>query len=162
MDGRPVSESATQLARLMGVGDANNAGNVHGGTVMKLADEAAALAAIKHSGCRVVTAGMDRVDFLVPIDVGQLVTFKAMVNAAWRTSKGMPDAVCPGCLRGLCPRAAVRGAVWQRWRASVAGTHRSERAHHGQQLPPRRRPRCNPVSARLCPGFYRRARNSRG
>jgi acyl-CoA hydrolase len=70
----------------MGVGDANNAGNVHGGTIMKLADEAAALAAIKHSGCRVVTAGMDRVDFLVPVSVGELVTFEAMVNAAWRTS----------------------------------------------------------------------------
>jgi acyl-CoA hydrolase len=70
----------------MSIVDANNAGNVHGGTVMKLADEAAGLAAIKHSGRRVVTAGMDRMDFLVPINVGELVTFRAMVNAAWRTS----------------------------------------------------------------------------
>ena len=85
-ESKPVSESSTQLARLMSIGDANNAGNVHGGTVMKLADEAAGLAAIKHSGRRVVTAAMDRVDFLVPIAVGELVTFKAMVNAAWRTS----------------------------------------------------------------------------
>ena len=53
---------------------------------MKLADEAAGLAAIKHSRQRVVTAGMDRMDFLVPIHVGELVTFSATVNAAWRTS----------------------------------------------------------------------------
>jgi acyl-CoA hydrolase len=86
MDGRPASESTTQLARLMGIADANSAGNVHGGTVMKLADEAAGLAAVKHSGCRVVTAAMDRMAFLVPIHVGELVTFTATVNAAWRTS----------------------------------------------------------------------------
>ena len=70
----------------MGIGDANSAGNVHGGTVMKLADEAAGLAAIKHSRKRVVTAGMDRMAFLVPIQIGELVTFTATVNAAWRTS----------------------------------------------------------------------------
>lgn len=86
MDGKLASESTTVLARLMGIGDANSAGNVHGGTVMKLADEAAGLAAIKHSRRRVVTAGMDRMAFLVPIGIGELVTFTATVNAAWRTS----------------------------------------------------------------------------
>jgi acyl-CoA hydrolase len=70
----------------MGLADANGVGNVHGGTIMKLCDEAAGLAAIKHSRSRVVTAGMDRMDFLVPIRVGELVTFSATVNAAWRTS----------------------------------------------------------------------------
>jgi acyl-CoA hydrolase len=70
----------------MGLTDANSAGNVHGGTVMKLADEVAGLAAIKHSRRRVVTAGMDRMNFLVPIHIGELVTFSASVNAAWRTS----------------------------------------------------------------------------
>jgi acyl-CoA hydrolase len=86
MDAKPVSESTTQLARLMGIGDANSSGDVHGGTVMKLADEAAGLAAIKHSRRRVVTAGMDRMAFLVPIHIGELVTFTATVNAVWRTS----------------------------------------------------------------------------
>lgn len=66
--------------------DANSAGFVHGGTVMKLCDEAAGLAAIKHSHQRVVTAGMDRMTFLVPIHVGELVTLQASVNAVWRTS----------------------------------------------------------------------------
>src|SRR5689334_6020342 len=70
----------------MGITDANGAGNVHGGTIMRLADEAAALAAIKHAGTRVVTVGMDRMDFLVPIYVGDLVTLSATVNAAWHTS----------------------------------------------------------------------------
>jgi acyl-CoA hydrolase len=70
----------------MGLTDANSAGNVHGGTVMKLADEVAGLAAIKHSRRRVVTAGMDRMNFLVPIHIGELVTFSACVNAAWRSS----------------------------------------------------------------------------
>lgn len=53
---------------------------------MKLADEAAGLAATKHSRRRVVTAAMDRMTFLVPINIGELVTFSATVNAAWRTS----------------------------------------------------------------------------
>jgi acyl-CoA hydrolase len=86
MDAKPASDSRSQLVRWMGVLDANTAGNVHGGTVMKLCDEAAALAAIKHSRCRVVTVGIDRMNFLVPIYVGELVTFSSTVNAAWRTS----------------------------------------------------------------------------
>ena len=74
------------LIRWMSLMDANSAGYVHGGTVMKLCDEVAGLAAIKHSRCRVVTAGMDRMTFLEPIHVAELVTFTASVNAAWRTS----------------------------------------------------------------------------
>ncbi len=86
MDPKPVSQSRAQIVHWMGLADANTAGNVHGGTIMKLCDEAAGLAAIKHSRCRIVTVGMDRMDFLVPIRVGDLVTFSATVNAAWRTS----------------------------------------------------------------------------
>lgn len=86
MDAKPASESSAQLARWMGIGDANSAGNIHGGTVMKLTDEAAGLAAIKHSRQRVVTASMDRMDFLYPIHIGELVTFSATVNAVWRSS----------------------------------------------------------------------------
>jgi acyl-CoA hydrolase len=86
MEPKPASASRAQLVRWMGLTDANSAGNVHGGTVMKLADEVAGLAAIKHSRRRVVTAGMDRMNFLVPIHIGELVTFSACVNAAWRSS----------------------------------------------------------------------------
>jgi acyl-CoA hydrolase len=70
----------------MGIADANTAGNVHGGVIMKLCDEVAGIAAIRHCGLRVVTAGMDRMTFLHPVFVGQLLTVKATVNAAWRTS----------------------------------------------------------------------------
>ena len=70
----------------MGPAEANIAGFVHGGVVMKLCDEAAGLAAIRFSHARVVTAAVDRMTFLVPIHVGELVTFSASVNAAWRTS----------------------------------------------------------------------------
>ena len=83
---RPVSDSQTQLVQWMGVLDANSAGFIHGGSVMKLCDEAAGAAAVKHSRSRVVTAGVDRMAFLTPIHVGDLVTFSASVNAAWRTS----------------------------------------------------------------------------
>jgi acyl-CoA hydrolase len=86
MEPRPTTASRVQLTHWMGVLDANNAGFVHGGVVMKLCDEAAGLAGVKHSRFRVVTAGMDRMTFLVPIHVGELVTFSAGVNAVWRTS----------------------------------------------------------------------------
>src|SRR3954447_13768622 len=86
MDARPPSHSRSELARWMGIGDANTAGNVHGGTIMYLCDEVAGIAAIRHCGRRVVTAGMDRMTFEQPVLVGHLVTVKATVNAAWRTS----------------------------------------------------------------------------
>jgi acyl-CoA hydrolase len=86
MEPKPVADTQVLLAHWMGPTDANGSGNIHGGTIMKLADEAAGLAAIKHSRTPVTTVGMDRMAFLVPIFVGELVTFKAMLNAAWHTS----------------------------------------------------------------------------
>jgi len=78
----------------MNVTDANNAGHIHGGAVMKLCDEAAGLAAIRRlvlprSGTRrqrVVTAAVDRVAFLHPVYVGEVLTLSASVNAVWSTS----------------------------------------------------------------------------
>lgn len=86
MEARRVADSQTELVQWMGVLDANSAGFIHGGSVMKLCDEAAGAAAVKHSRSRVVTAGVDRMTFITPIHVGELVTFSASVNAAWRTS----------------------------------------------------------------------------
>ena len=86
MDARPASATEVTLVEWMGVDDANIGGSVHGGTVMKLCDEAAGIAAIKHSRCRVVTAAMDRMAFLEPVRVGDLLTLRASVNAVWRTS----------------------------------------------------------------------------
>ena len=84
--GRPVSASASRLVRWMGIADSNSAGSIHGGTVMRFVDEAGALAAIKHCGRRVVTAGVDRMTFLSPVAVGELLSCSASVNAVWRTS----------------------------------------------------------------------------
>jgi acyl-CoA hydrolase len=86
LEPRPVADSCSELIRWAGVQDANTAGFVHGGMVMKTCDEAAAIAAIRHCGCRVVTAGMDRMTFTKPVHVGELLTCLATVNAAWRTS----------------------------------------------------------------------------
>jgi acyl-CoA hydrolase len=53
---------------------------------MRFCDEAAGLAAVRHSRGRVVTAGLDRMTFLSPVHIGEVLTFRATVNAAWRTS----------------------------------------------------------------------------
>jgi acyl-CoA hydrolase len=70
----------------MGPTDANVGGVVHGGAVMRLCDEAAGTAAARHCRRLVVTAAMGRMTFLMPIRIGQLLTFRASVNAVWRTS----------------------------------------------------------------------------
>ena len=86
MEPRPPSQSLSVMTRWMGPTDANTAGNVHGGNIMRMCDEVAGIAAIRHSGRPVVTAGMDRMTFEHPVLVGNLVTVRACVNAAWRTS----------------------------------------------------------------------------
>jgi acyl-CoA hydrolase len=86
VEGKAVTDSRAVLIRWMGIADANSAGFVHGGIVMKACDEVAAIAAIRHSGCRVVTAGMDRMTFTEPVNIGCLLTCSASVNAVWNTS----------------------------------------------------------------------------
>ena len=86
VEAKAPSESTTVLAHWMGIADANASRDIHGGTIMKLVDEAAGAASVRHSRRRTVTASMDRMSFLVPIKIGQLVTFTATVNAAWNTS----------------------------------------------------------------------------
>jgi acyl-CoA hydrolase len=86
MEPRPVSHSHSVLVHWLDPTDANSAGFVHGGVVMKLCDTVAAVAAVRHSGGRVVTAGMDRMTFNEPIEIGELLTLRASVNAVWRTS----------------------------------------------------------------------------
>jgi acyl-CoA hydrolase len=86
MEPRPPSQSVSVMTRWMGPTDANTHGNVHGGTIMHMCDEVAGIAAIRHSGLPVVTAGMDRMTFEHPVRIGNLVTVRACVNAVWRTS----------------------------------------------------------------------------
>lgn len=83
---RPVSESETTLAQLMLLTDANPAGNVHGGTIMKLVDTAGGIAAARHAQRRVVTVMMDSMTFLHPVYVGDLVMLHARLTWTGRTS----------------------------------------------------------------------------
>jgi uncharacterized protein (TIGR00369 family) len=86
LPGKPVSQSATVLATLVEPSQTNPMGNIHGGTIMKLADQAGAAAAIRHAGRICVTASIDRLDFLNAVHVGDLVTLKSSVNYVHRTS----------------------------------------------------------------------------
>lgn len=83
---KPVAASQVTLVQLMELTDANIAGIVHGGVVMKLVDTAAGLAAIKHCGGLAVTVSMDEMSFLAPVHVGDTITVKASVNAVYTTS----------------------------------------------------------------------------
>jgi uncharacterized protein (TIGR00369 family) len=74
------------LIQQMELVHANVLGNVHGGSVMKLIDTAAGLAAAKHAGGSVVTVAMDEMSFIEPVFVGDVVTVRAMVNDVGRTS----------------------------------------------------------------------------
>ena len=86
MEPKSPSESHAMLVKWMGITDANSAGFIHGGTVMKLVDEAAGVAAVRHSRQRVVTASVGQMTFMHPVHIGELLTLTASVNAAWRTS----------------------------------------------------------------------------
>jgi acyl-CoA hydrolase len=86
MEAKPAAESKSELVTWMGIGDANSAGFVHGGVVMRLCDEVAGIAAIRHCRKRVVTAAMDRMTFLHAVNIGELLICSATVNAVWRTS----------------------------------------------------------------------------
>jgi uncharacterized protein (TIGR00369 family) len=83
---RRASDSQTVISVVMEIEHANNAGYVHGGTIMRLVDTAAGIAAARHARRRVVTAAMDDMSFLSPVYIGDLVTVRATVNDAHRTS----------------------------------------------------------------------------
>ncbi len=83
---KTIKASRIQIAQLMEPEHANSQGNVHGGWIMKLADEAGALAAMRHSGHRCVTVAIDRMVFHQPIRIGDLVILNAEVAYVGRTS----------------------------------------------------------------------------
>jgi len=78
--------SRVHLSQLMQPEHANHHGNVHGGWIMKLVDEAGALACMRHAQTRVVTVAVDSLVFREPIKIGDLVTFTAEVTHTGRTS----------------------------------------------------------------------------
>ena len=86
MDGKRVQDSSVITAQMMIPQDANPAGNVHGGVIVKIIDESAGVVAARHSRSNVVTASIDRMDFHTPVFVGDLLFFKASMNYVGRTS----------------------------------------------------------------------------
>ncbi len=83
---KPVSYSRSVLTELMIPANANFGGKIHGGTILSLMDKAAYACAARHSGNYCVTASIDLVEFLMPIEVGELVCIKASINHVGKSS----------------------------------------------------------------------------
>ena len=83
---KQISESQLKITELMKPINSNFSGKIHGGHILNLMDQIAFACASKHSGNYCVTASVNKVDFLNPIGVGELVTMKASINFTGRTS----------------------------------------------------------------------------
>jgi acyl-CoA hydrolase len=83
---KPVRDSQVEMLELVLPQHTNPLGNVLGGHVMHLMDQAAAAAAVRHCRRPCVTAEVDKLDFRSPIKLGEFIILKASVNAAFHTS----------------------------------------------------------------------------
>lgn len=83
---RPVSFSQTTITELMIPAYANFGGKIHGGILLSLMDKVAYACASKHAGTYCVTVSVDKVEFLQPVEVGELVSMKASINYVGRSS----------------------------------------------------------------------------
>ncbi|GAB4530647.1 MAG: acyl-CoA thioesterase [Anaerolineae bacterium] len=86
LEPKHISDSRVTLSVMMGPQDTNGLGNVHGGVIMRLVDEAGGLAAMRHARRPAVTVAMDSMTFMQPIRVGMLVMFQAELTYVGRTS----------------------------------------------------------------------------
>ena len=84
--GKPPSESTTTVTHIMMPMDANVAGNVFGGSILRLIDEVASIVAYRHARKNVVTASIDRMDFISPVFIGDLLRLNASINYVHNTS----------------------------------------------------------------------------
>jgi len=86
MKNKTAKETQVTISNVVTPQDANVAGNVHGGVIMKLIDTTAGVVAARHSNCNVVTASVDRIDFHSPGFIGEILTLKASLNLVGKTS----------------------------------------------------------------------------
>lgn len=86
MQAKRIEDSCVTLSHMMGPQDANGLGNVHGGVIMKFADEAGGLVALRHAQCPAVTVAVDSMRFMHPIHIGNFVEFKAELSYVGNTS----------------------------------------------------------------------------
>ena len=83
---KTIEESQITITQLMLPSHSNFSGKIHGGYILGLMDQIAFACASKHSRNYCVTASVNKVDFLNPIEVGELVTLKASINYTGKTS----------------------------------------------------------------------------
>nr|WP_314865833.1 acyl-CoA thioesterase [uncultured Flavobacterium sp.] len=83
---KTVTSSYISISELMLPSHTNFSGKIHGGYILSLLDQIAFACASKFSGNYCVTASVDTVNFLKPIEVGELVTMKASVNYVGKSS----------------------------------------------------------------------------
>ncbi len=86
MEGQGVKESSVTMSQIMQPTDANLAGNVHGGVIMKLIDTSAGVTGVRHAKTQVVTASIDRLSFHHPVHIGDLLTIKSCINMVGSSS----------------------------------------------------------------------------
>tara|TARA_X000000950_G_scaffold165759_1_gene202466 strand:- start:124 stop:684 length:561 start_codon:yes stop_codon:yes gene_type:complete len=86
VDGRTVAFSQSTIIELMVPSYANFGGKVHGGTLMSLMDKVAYVCASKHAGNYCVTVSVDNVEFLQPVEVGEVIKLMGSVNYVGRKS----------------------------------------------------------------------------
>lgn len=86
MEEKRVQDSVVVMSSIMQPQDANIAGNIHGGVIMKMIDNAAGVVAFKHAKTNVVTASIDRLSFHHPVFIGDLMTLKASLNMVGKSS----------------------------------------------------------------------------
>jgi uncharacterized protein (TIGR00369 family) len=86
VEARPVRYSQTTITELMIPAYANFGGKIHGGILLSLMDKVAYACSSKHAGTYCVTVSVDKVEFLQPVEVGDLVSLMASVNYVGKTS----------------------------------------------------------------------------
>ena len=86
MQGKRISHSSVIMVQPMSPQDANPAGNVQGGIIMKLIDLAGGIVAHRHARMNVVTASVDHIDFLHPVYIGDVLSLRASLNLVGKTS----------------------------------------------------------------------------
>ncbi len=109
---KTIGESAVMTRRPATLLDANGHGNVHGGVIMRWIDETAAMVAVKHCRRPVVTARIDRLDFIAPAYLGHLIIMDASLNYVGRTSMQVEVVVkaedpYTGQIRKICSSDVV-------------------------------------------------------
>jgi acyl-CoA hydrolase len=165
---RTVAESQSERSEIIFPADANALGNLFGGRLMQYIDLVGAMAASRHARAITVTASMDHLDFVAPVQVGDLLILKASVNRAFRTSmevgvKAMVEDVREQCLKHVSSAYLTYVAVDRSGRGVVVPRLVTETEHQRRRYEDagRRREmrsgeirRRKEIRAALAPGWH--------